>query len=148
LTEDFAVVTEPSSGGGELPGLNESSGLSDCLAYAALTNSQLRSAFNKWQAAMEKLLQVRAIPDPKFNYKYYIEEVETRVGPQRQSFGISQTFPWFGKLKLRESAAGLGGTGALLHDPGNEAEIQIARIELNRALLRRVSLCSTAAALL
>ena len=107
LMEDFAVITEPSSGEGKLPELNEDSGLSDYLAYAALNNSQLKSAFNKWQAALEKLPQVRSLPDPKFNYKYYIEEVETRVGPQRQSFGISQTFPWFGKLKLRESAAGL-----------------------------------------
>ncbi len=36
---------------------------------------------------------------------YYIQEVETRVGPQEDNLGISQTFPWFGKLKLQGQAA-------------------------------------------
>ena len=88
-----------------LPELNESSGLSDYLTYAALNNPGLEAAFNTWKAALEQIPQVKSLPDPGFNYKYYIEEVETRVGPQRQSFGISQLFPWFGKLELRGDVA-------------------------------------------
>jgi cobalt-zinc-cadmium efflux system outer membrane protein len=87
------------------PELTSTSGLSDYLAYAALNNPGLEAAFNRWKAALEQIPQVKALQDPKFNYKYFIEEVETRVGPQRQSFGISQAFPWFGKLNLRGDIA-------------------------------------------
>ncbi|MBW8014668.1 MAG: TolC family protein [Planctomycetes bacterium] len=87
------------------PELTSTSGLSDYLAYAALNNPGLEAAFNRWKAALEQIPQVKALQDPKFNYKYFIEEVETRVGPQKQSFGISQAFPWFGKLSLRGDIA-------------------------------------------
>jgi len=88
-----------------LPELTEESGVSDYLAYAALNNPGLEAAFNRWKAALERVPQVRALPDPRFTYRYYIEQVETRVGAQRQAFGIAQTFPWPGKLKLRGYAA-------------------------------------------
>jgi hypothetical protein len=84
-----------------LPNLTESSGLSDYLSYAALNNPGLEAAFNRWKASLERIPQVRALPDPRFNYLYYVQEVETRVGPQRHGLGINQVFPWFGKLKLR-----------------------------------------------
>jgi len=85
--------------------LTESSELADYLAYAALNNAGLEAAFNRWKAALERVPQVKALPDPKFTYMYYIQEVETRVGPQEQGFGIAQTFPWFGKLSLRGDLA-------------------------------------------
>jgi len=88
-----------------LPDLTKSSGLSDYLAYAALNNPGLEAAFNRWKAAAERIPQVKALPDPKFNYLYYVQEVETRVGPQRHGLGITQVFPWFGKLKLRGDIA-------------------------------------------
>ena len=88
-----------------LPELTESSGLSDYLAYAALNNPGLEAAFNRWKAALEQVPQVKALPDPRFTYLYYIREVETRVGPQRQGIGIAQVFPWFGKLSLRGDVA-------------------------------------------
>ena len=88
-----------------LPNLTESSKLSDYLAYAALNNPGLEAAFNRWKAALERIPQVKALPDPKFNYLYYVQEVETRVGPQRHGLGIAQVFPWFGKLKLRGDVA-------------------------------------------
>ena len=79
--------------------------LDDYLAYAALHNPGLEAAFNRWKAALERIPQVRTLPDPRFNYRYFIENVETRVGPQRQSVGLSQMFPWFGKLDLRAGVA-------------------------------------------
>lgn len=79
--------------------------LNDYLAEAALNNPGLEASFNRWKAALEEVPQVKALPDPRFSYSYFIQEVETRVGPQRQRFGISQTFPWFGKLKLRGNVA-------------------------------------------
>jgi outer membrane protein, heavy metal efflux system len=73
--------------------------LSDYLSYAALNNAQLKSKFEQWKAALEQIPQAKALGDPKFTYSYFIEEVETRVGPQRNKLGIMQTFPWFGKIE-------------------------------------------------
>lgn len=72
---------------------------------AAQNNPALEAAFNNWKAALEKVPQAQSLPDPRFSYSYFIEQVETRVGPQRQRFGISQAFPWFGTLKLRGGVA-------------------------------------------
>jgi outer membrane protein, heavy metal efflux system len=85
--------------------LTETSGLDDYVAYATANNAGLEAAFNRWRAAVERVPQVTALPDPRLSYRYYLREVETRVGPMRQSFGLSQTFPWLGKLALRGSAA-------------------------------------------
>ncbi len=85
--------------------LDGSSTLDDYLAYAALNNPGLEAAFNRWKAAVERVPQVTSLPDPRFTYRYFIREVETRVGPQKQAAGLSQTFPWFGKLALRGDAA-------------------------------------------
>lgn len=89
----------------ELPKLSSKSTLNDYLVYAALNNPGLKAAFLRWKAALEKIPQVTALPDPHFTYAYYIQSVETRVGPQRQSFALNQMFPWFGKLQLKGNAA-------------------------------------------
>jgi len=108
-----------------IPELNESSTLDDLLRYAALNNPGLRAAFERWQATLERAPQVSALPDPRISYGYFIDEVETRVGPQRQRFGLSQTFPWFGTLGLEEKAA--------LADAGTRREaFRAARLELFR----------------
>lgn len=89
----------------ELRSLTEDATIQDYLRYAALNNAGLKAAFNRWKAALERIPQAKSLSDPRFNYAYFIEEVETRVGPQRQKFGLSQTFPWFGTLSLRADAA-------------------------------------------
>ena len=73
--------------------------LANYLAYAARHNPKLQAAFSRYKAAREAVAPARTLPDPKFTYRYFIQEVETRVGPQQQSFGLAQTFPWFGKLQ-------------------------------------------------
>jgi outer membrane protein TolC len=85
--------------------LADAAGLDDYLTYAALNNPGLEAAFNRWKAAVERVPQVSALPDPRFSYRYYVREVETRVGAMRQGFGLSQTFPWLGKLARRADAA-------------------------------------------
>ncbi len=82
---------------GELPA---EPSLSNYLAYAAAHNPELQAAFSRYKAALEAVAPARTLPDPKFTYRYFIQEVETRVGPQEQSFGLAQTFPWFGKLQV------------------------------------------------
>jgi len=79
--------------------------LQDYLRYAALNNAGLKASFEQWKAAVEQVPQAKSLPDPTFTYGYFIEEVETRVGPQRQKLGIMQVFPWFGKIEARTDAA-------------------------------------------
>jgi hypothetical protein len=104
-TEDAARAHEQVGGAissrKQLPELNDASGLNEYLAYAALNNPGLEAAFNRWKAALEMVSQARTLPAPRFNYGCFIQEVETRVGPQEQRVGLSQMFPWFGKLRLR-----------------------------------------------
>jgi outer membrane protein TolC len=85
--------------------LGDDATLQDYLAYAALNNPGLEAAFEEWAQAMERIGQVKSLPDPRLTYAYYIQEVETRVGPQRQAFALMQTIPWFGKLGARGDMA-------------------------------------------
>lgn len=87
------------------PDIGDASGLPELIEYAALHNAGLKSAFHQWQAVLMKVPQVRALPDPKLSYGYFIRSVETRVGAQTHKVGIAQTFPWFGKLRLRGDKA-------------------------------------------
>ena len=98
----MGLAQEPA---GALPELTAATTLAEYCRYAALNNPGLHAAFNRWQAALEQIPQAKALPNPRLNYGYYIEEVETRVGPQRQRLGISQQLPWFGKRGLRADAA-------------------------------------------
>ncbi|NCP08893.1 hypothetical protein GW860_08350, partial [bacterium] len=75
------------------------------IAQAIEGNNDLKAAEDAWKAASDRARQVGVPPDPRFTYGYYIRPVETRTGPQRQRFGLSQTLPWFGKLSLKEGFA-------------------------------------------
>lgn len=79
--------------------------LSDYLAFAALKSPSLRQAFYHWKAALEKTGYAGALPDPMISYGNFIENVETRVGPQNQKFSLRQAFPWFGTLGARKDMA-------------------------------------------
>jgi cobalt-zinc-cadmium efflux system outer membrane protein len=85
--------------------LGENPTLSDYLRYAALNNAGLKAAFEQWRTAVEQVPQAQSLPDPRFTYGHFIEEVETRVGPQKNKLDIMQTFPWFGKIEARTDAA-------------------------------------------
>ncbi len=80
-------------------------GLEDFLRYAALNHPGLRSAFYDWKASLEVAPQVRGLPDPMLTYSYYINEVETRVGPQRQRLTLMQRFPWPSRLDRKAEEA-------------------------------------------
>jgi len=79
--------------------------LDDYLNYALLHSAELRARFEEWKMALEQVPQARSLDDPKFTYSYFLEEVETKVGPQKEKFGIMQVFPWFGKLEARAGSA-------------------------------------------
>jgi len=87
------------------PTLGPDAELQDYITFSEINNPALRAAFDRWRASLERIPAAQGLPDPRFTYGYYIREVETRVGPQQQTFGIAQTFPWFGKLDLKGQVA-------------------------------------------
>ena len=78
--------------------------LSKYLKVAGENNPELKAAYHEYYAALEKVPQVGALPDPKLSFGYFISPVETRLGPQQLKFSVSQMFPWFGTLKKQEKA--------------------------------------------
>lgn len=79
--------------------------LDSYLLTAAENNPGLKSRFNEYLAALEIAPQVKTLPDPQLAFGYFIQPVETRVGPQEFRISASQMFPWFGTLKSKENMA-------------------------------------------
>ena len=96
-------VSFPLNGTAEPFGTNLT--LQAALEYGAENNPQLQAAFNQWKGAEQNIGVQKTLPDPMLTYGYYFESVETRVGPQNQSFGLSQKFPAFGKLSAMKAIA-------------------------------------------
>ena len=65
----------------------------------------LRASFARHRAALQRLPQVSALPDPVLGVTQYARTPETRVGPQTTMLSLTQKFPWFGKLSDRERIA-------------------------------------------
>ncbi|MEB2786305.1 TolC family protein [Algoriphagus persicinus] len=81
--------------------------LNDYFKIAAQNNPGLQSKYKEFEAALQKVDQVSTLPDPSFSFGYFISPVETRVGPQRARFSLTQMFPWFGTLSAQGDAAAL-----------------------------------------
>jgi outer membrane protein TolC len=79
--------------------------LSELIKAATEGNPEIIAARDRWQSAQEIIEAQRAFPDPQFSYTYYVESVETRVGPMRNIFGAKQTFPFYGKRDLKAEIA-------------------------------------------
>jgi outer membrane protein TolC len=75
------------------------------LAMAAENSPLLKAKFKDYLAALETVPQVGALPDPQLAFGYFIQPVQTRVGPQEFRISATQMFPWFGTLNARENAA-------------------------------------------
>lgn len=74
------------------------------LRIAAENNPTLKVKFNQYMATLERVPQVGALPDPTLAFAYFIQPVETKVGPQNAKISASQMFPWFGTLSLRKNS--------------------------------------------
>lgn len=79
--------------------------LDELLHMAETNNPAIVAARRQMEAAHEQTIVAGALPDPRLSYGIYLEEVQTRTGPQEQKAGISQTFPTFGKRGLVREAA-------------------------------------------
>lgn len=88
-----------------LPGLLMSQKFEDYYREAAQNNAGLRAQYHRYEAAVERVSQEKGWPDPKLSLGYFINPVETRVGPQLMRFSLKQSFPWWGSTKLRGETA-------------------------------------------
>jgi len=75
------------------------------LAFGLKNSARLRTVFETWSAATERVEQVSTLPDPRLSFGAFIEEVQTRTGPQKHRIGLSQAFPWPGKLDAKANLA-------------------------------------------
>jgi len=91
-----ADVQKESKGVIELEGL---------IKEALEKNPDIIATRNRWLSAREIIKARKSLPDPHFSYTYFVESVETRVGPQKNIFGAKQTFPFYGKRELRATVA-------------------------------------------
>lgn len=105
LTLAFLVISASVALSANQKEIRELFTLSDYLQEASLNNAELKAAFEEWKAALEQIPQAKALQDPKFTFSYYIQEVETRVGPMDSKLGIMQTFPWFGEIEAKTDVA-------------------------------------------
>ncbi len=86
-------------------------------------NPELGVERAKAKAAAQLAPQARSLPDPMAAMTAYLLQPQTRVGPQQLMASLSQRFPWFGKLGLRERAALLGAAAA-------DADVEAKRLAL------------------
>jgi cobalt-zinc-cadmium efflux system outer membrane protein len=75
------------------------------LRLAMKRSPRLRSSFYRWQASIEKSGYAGAFPDPMISFTHFVENVETRVGPQEERIGFRQAIPWFGTLGAKKDMA-------------------------------------------
>jgi outer membrane protein TolC len=79
--------------------------LVDLLREAGENNPRILAVRQDWNAQHASTGAAGALPEPVFMYTYFIEPVETRVGPQRQRFALAQQWPWFGKRSLQRAVS-------------------------------------------
>ena len=84
---------------------NGDSQLNNYLRLALERNPGLGQALAQYRAALQRLPQVSALPDPMLAFTNYLRTPETRVGSQTNAITFSQQFPWFGTLGIREQVA-------------------------------------------
>lgn len=75
------------------------------VALAMEDSPQLKGAFERWRSSVLQISQARKLPDPQISFGYFIQSVETRVGPQRAKLSLQQSFPWPTKLTASADAA-------------------------------------------
>mgnify|MGYP002639258232 CR=1 FL=1 len=106
-----------------------SDGVAALLLRAETESPRVRAAFHQWQAMHARVAQSTALPNPWVSLGGYVQSVETRTGPMDGRIGISQKFPWPGKLETA------GDRTAALAEAQRMA-VEDARLTVRRRFLR------------
>ncbi|MBK8012778.1 MAG: TolC family protein [Deltaproteobacteria bacterium] len=81
--------------------------LAGYLRVALERNPGIRAGFERWQASVHRIARARRLPEPTLGFGYFVQSVETRLGPQRGRISLQQAFPWPTKLTAGADAASL-----------------------------------------
>jgi outer membrane protein TolC len=79
--------------------------LEDYLKIAAENNPDIKAKQTEAQAALQKLPQAKALPDPTINASFFLSPMMLPMGNQLGSISAMQMFPWFGALDAMENEA-------------------------------------------
>lgn len=79
--------------------------LEDALTRVASSSPGLAALERQLAAAEARVSGAMALPDPRLQFTYFGESVETRTGPQQSIYSLSQTVPWPQKLITRKAYA-------------------------------------------
>jgi outer membrane protein TolC len=96
------ILTQVGNALGETNKPNQFLILQDYLTYAEAHNAGLKSSYQQWQMMLEQVPQAKALPDPQVTYNYWTKQSDLQM---RQTLGVMQVFPWFGKIDARTEAA-------------------------------------------
>lgn len=89
----------------QLSGQGQPLTLQQALQRARASNPELQARQHQAAAADARIDTASALPDPKIQFTYFGESVETKNGPQEAIYSISQTLPWLTKLRTRRAQA-------------------------------------------
>ena len=79
--------------------------LTGYLEQAALNNPELKASFLQYQAALQQVPQVGALPDPQASFGFFTKPMAITGGEQVAQINLMQMFPWFGTLKSAKAEA-------------------------------------------
>lgn len=117
----------------------ESTSLADYIRIALENNPGIQAAYYDWQAEIRKIAVAKRLPDPSLSFGYFLQNVETAVGPQEYKLGLNQRIPWFGKLKLQGDMQALQAkiTQYRLQQRTNELRTNVIQVYYDYYLLQR-----------
>jgi cobalt-zinc-cadmium efflux system outer membrane protein len=92
---------------------------------ALAAHPELRALEAAVEAAKHRAMAAGGFPDPTISYSYFVENIETRFGPQRSILQLVQPIPFPGKLSLTADIAGFDVRAA-------EEQLRLARLNITR----------------
>lgn len=81
--------------------------LEEYLMIAAENNPELKAKFLEYNASLQKIDQVGALPDPELSFGFVIMTGEPYFHEKVAEISIMQMFPWFGSLGAAKNEAAL-----------------------------------------
>ena len=77
--------------------------INEFYTIASENNPELKAKYKEFEASLQKVTQVSALPDPSLTMEYLVSP----VSPENMRLTLSQMFPWFGTLKAQKNASTL-----------------------------------------
>ncbi|MEJ8800506.1 TolC family protein [Pontibacter sp. H249] len=79
--------------------------LDDYLIEAGQNSPQLKARYAEYEAALQRVPQVGALPDPEANFNFFLKPMERFMGEQIGEASVMQMFPWVGSLGAAKDEA-------------------------------------------